>query len=42
MAQKDSEIKVLKAKPSFWHRVTHTAKLIAIGVGIGALVVVVH
>jgi hypothetical protein len=36
-ANKDDEIKALKKKPSFWKRVGGTAKMIGIGIGIGAL-----
>jgi hypothetical protein len=34
---KDSEIKALKKKPAFWHRVGGVAKAVGIGVGIGIL-----
>ena len=36
--QKDTQIAVLRKKPKFWHRVGRAAKLIGIGIGIGALV----
>lgn len=42
VTQKDTEIVVLKKKPSFFARIKHDAKLIAIGAGIGTLLVVVH
>jgi len=35
VAQRDVEIKTLKKKPSFWHRVGGTMKAVGIGVGIG-------
>ena len=35
-AQKDDQIKALKKKPAFWHRVKKTLELIGICVGIGA------
>lgn len=34
-AQKDVEIKALKAKPAFWHRVKQTAITIGIGAALG-------
>ena len=36
--QKDTQIAVLRKKQKFWHRVGRAAKLIGIGIGIGALV----
>jgi hypothetical protein len=33
--EKDTEIKALKAKPSFWHRVKTTAETVGIGVAVG-------
>jgi|SRR6185369_8652647 len=37
LTAKDTEIAALKKKPSFWKRVTGTAKAVGIGVGIGLL-----
>ena len=37
VASKDDEIKALKKKPSFWTRVGGAAKMIGIGIGIGAV-----
>jgi len=37
LTAKDVEIAALKKKPSFWKRVTGTAKAVGIGVGIGLL-----
>jgi hypothetical protein len=37
LTAKDVEIVALKKKPSFWKRVTGTAKAVGIGVGIGLL-----
>lgn len=34
-AEKDTEIKALKKKPAFWHRVARTAEVIGIGAAIG-------
>ena len=36
--QKDTQIAILRKKPKFWHRVGSAAKLIGIGIGIGAIV----
>jgi hypothetical protein len=37
LVAKDVEIAALKKKPSFWKRVTGTAKAVGVGVGIGLL-----
>ncbi len=37
VVQKDAEITALKKKPSFWKRVTGTAKAIGVGIGIGVM-----
>jgi hypothetical protein len=37
LTAKDVEIAALKKKPSFWKRVTGTAKTVGIGIGIGLL-----
>jgi hypothetical protein len=37
LTAKDAEIAALKKKPSFWKRVTGTAKTVGIGIGIGLL-----
>jgi len=34
-AEKDTQIKALKKKPAFWHRVAKTAEVLAIGAAIG-------
>jgi hypothetical protein len=38
LASADEEIKALKKKPAFWHRVGSTLKVLGIGVGIGLAV----
>jgi hypothetical protein len=42
VAAKDAEIVALKKKPKFWHRVGSTMKKVGIGVGIGALIALIH
>jgi hypothetical protein len=39
VAAKDTEIVALKKKPTFWHRIGHDLKVLAIGAGVTALVI---
>ena len=40
--QKDTQIAILRKKPKFWKRVNSDLKKVAVGVGIGILIVVIH